>query len=77
MFDQAVQDWNISLSDSYGIGDSRRDVIAARRMGIGAIGVKTGNGCRDCDAFESPDRLVEDLREAVDVILASSNVVPT
>jgi len=77
MFDQAVRDWNISLSGSYSIGDSRRDVIAARQMGIGAIGVKTGHGCRDCDALESPDRLVEDLREAVDIILASSGVAPT
>lgn len=72
MFDRAVQDWNISLSGSYGVGDSRRDVIAARRMGIVAIGVKTGHGCHDCDALESPDWLVEDLREAVDVILTSS-----
>ena len=66
MFDQAVRDWNISLPGSYGVGDSRRDVIAARRMGIVAIGVKTGHGCRDCDALESPDWLVEDLREAVE-----------
>jgi histidinol-phosphate phosphatase family protein len=77
MFEQAVQDWNISLSGSYGIGDSRRDVIAARRMGIAAIGVKTGHGCRDCDALASPDRLVNDLREAVDIILTSNGVVLT
>jgi histidinol-phosphate phosphatase family protein len=77
MFDQAVQDWNISLPASYSVGDSRRDVVAARRMEIGAIGVKTGHGCRDCDALVSPDRLVEDLREAVDIILASSGAVPT
>ncbi len=72
MFEQAIRDWNISLAGSYGIGDSRRDVIAARRMGIVAIGVKTGSGCRDCDALDSPDWLVEDLGEAVDIILASS-----
>jgi histidinol-phosphate phosphatase family protein len=77
MFEQAVQDWNISLCGSCGIGDSRHDVIAARRMGIAAIGVKTGHGCRDCDDFASPDRLVEDLKEAVDIILASGRVVPT
>ena len=77
MFEQAVQDWNISLSGSYGIGDSLRDVIAARRMAIAAIGVKTGHGCRDCDALEAPDRLVKDLREAVDVILACNGAVPT
>ena len=72
LFDQAVQDWNISLTGSYGVGDSRRDVIAARRIGIVAIGVKTGHGCRDCDPLESPDWLVEDLPEAVDIILTSS-----
>jgi histidinol-phosphate phosphatase family protein len=77
MFEQAVQDWNISLSSSYGIGDSRRDVIAARRMGITAIGVKTGHGCCDCDALEAPDRLVKDLLEAVDIILTSDGIVPT
>jgi hypothetical protein len=37
-----------------------------------AIGVKTGNGCRDCGVLDSPDRLVEDLWEAVEIILASS-----
>jgi mannose-1-phosphate guanylyltransferase / phosphomannomutase len=77
MFDRAIRDWNISLSGSYGIGDSRRDVIAARRLGVGAIGVKTGHGCRDCDGIEPPDRLVEDLAEAVDIVLASSGVPPT
>jgi histidinol-phosphate phosphatase family protein len=71
MFEQAVRDWNISLSGSYGIGDSRRDVIAARRMGIGTIGVRTGQGCHDCDALELPDQFADDLREAVDKILAS------
>jgi histidinol-phosphate phosphatase family protein len=70
MFDQAVQDWNIELSSSYGIGDSRRDVMAARRMGICAIGVRTGMGCRDCGALEAPDYLVQDLYEAADIILA-------
>jgi histidinol-phosphate phosphatase family protein len=76
MFEQTVRDWNISLPGSYGIGDSRRDVIAARQMGIGAIGVRTGHGCRDCDTLESPDWLVEDLQEAVEIILASNSVAP-
>jgi mannose-1-phosphate guanylyltransferase / phosphomannomutase len=76
MFDQALRDWNISLSRSYGIGDSRRDVIAARRIGVCAIGVKTGHGCRDCDELESPDRLAEDLWEAADIILRSEKIVP-
>jgi mannose-1-phosphate guanylyltransferase / phosphomannomutase len=76
LFESAVRDWNVSLAGSFGIGDSRRDVIAARRMGIATIGVKTGRGCLDCDALEAPDRLAEDLPEAVDIILASDGVVP-
>jgi histidinol-phosphate phosphatase family protein len=75
MFENAVRDWNVSLPGSFGIGDSRRDVIAARRMGIATIGVKTGRGCLDCDSLEAPDRLAEDLPEAVDIILASDGVV--
>jgi len=75
MFDQAVQDWNISLAGSYCVGDSRRDIVAARRVGIVPIGVRTGSACRDCDALDSPDLLVEDLEEAVEIILASSGRV--
>jgi mannose-1-phosphate guanylyltransferase / phosphomannomutase len=77
MYEQAAREWNICLSGSYAIGDSRRDVIAARRMGVGAIGVKTGHGCRDCESFESPDWLVEDLGKAVDIVLASGWVART
>jgi mannose-1-phosphate guanylyltransferase / phosphomannomutase len=72
MFDEAVRDWNVSLAGSYCVGDSRRDIVAARRMGIVPIGVKTGSACRDCDGPDSPDWLVEDLGAAVEIILASS-----
>lgn len=74
MFERAARDWNVSLPGSYGVGDSRRDVLAARRMGLRTIGVKTGHGCRDCGASEQPDRLAEDLGEAVEFILAASAV---
>lgn len=77
MFEQAVQDWNILLSGSYAVGDSRRDVIAARRMGIVTIGVKTGYGCLDCDDRTSPDWLVEDLAEAVQRILVAGGISPS
>jgi mannose-1-phosphate guanylyltransferase / phosphomannomutase len=71
MFDQAVRDWNVALAGSYCVGDSRRDIVAARRMGIVPIGVRTGSACRDCDTLDSPDWLVDDLGKAVEVILAS------
>ena len=77
MFEQAIRDWNIALPHSYDLGDSRRDIVAAHRMGIGAIGVRTGDGCRDCDALEQPDQLADDLSEAVSIVLASRGAVPT
>jgi mannose-1-phosphate guanylyltransferase/phosphomannomutase len=76
MFEQAIADRNILLQESCVVGDSRRDVIAAHRLGIPAIGVKTGHGCSDCDALEPPDLLVDDLAEAVNTILAREPVCP-
>ncbi len=70
LFRQAVRDWNIALEGSWSVGDSRRDILAARRMGIAAIGVRTGQGCRDCGADAMPDRIAADLPAAVDIILA-------
>lgn len=76
LIEQALREWNIWLPGSYAVGDSRRDVIAARRMGIATIGVRTGHGCRDCEGADAPDRLVEDLEEAAEIILAESRAAP-
>ncbi len=72
MFEQAVRDWNIDLSASYGVGDSRRDILAARCMDIRTIGVRTGHGCQDCNEAEFPDYWAEDLADAIDIILTSN-----
>ena len=78
MIEQALREWNIWLPGSYAVGDSRRDVIAARRMGIAAIGVETGPRLpRLRRRLIVPDRLVDDLGQAVDMILASSGGAPT
>ena len=81
MFDQAVRDWNISLSGSFGVGDTRRDVLAARRMGIVAIGVKTGHGCRDCDALRvtglARRRLTRSRRHHSGVKWRNTNMITT
>jgi histidinol phosphatase-like enzyme len=77
MFKRAARDWNVSLPESNGIGDSRRDVLAARRIGLRTICVKTAHGCRDCGASEQPDGLADDLGEAVDFIRAAAAVEPS
>ena len=58
------------------VGDSLRDIGAARAAGIWAYGVRTGYGCRDGDRYPGgrdaaphPDQMFEDLAEAVTFIL--------
>lgn len=49
----AARDLNIDLSRSALIGDSLRDIVAARAVGVTGYGVKTGYGC--ADAAKYPD----------------------
>ncbi len=55
------------------IGDSLRDIGAARSFGIWAYGVRTGAGCRDSERYRReigsppvPDLMFENVSEAVD-----------
>jgi uridine kinase len=70
---QALADLPIHRSRSILIGDSLRDIGAARGIGIWAYGVRTGYGCRDQARYRSeagtppvPDLMFENVAEAVD-----------
>ena len=70
---QALVELPIDRSRSMLIGDSLRDVGAARGIGIWAYGVRTGYGCRDADRYRResgpppvPDLMFETVSEAVD-----------
>lgn len=70
---QALADLPIDRQRSMLIGDSLRDIGAARGVGIWAYGVRTGHGCRDRDRYlrESglpplPDLMFENVAEAVE-----------
>lgn len=73
---QAVRELPILLDESCLIGDSWRDMGAARAAGIRAYGVRTGCGCRDCKENYKPDMIFSDVLEAVKFVLsdASQNV---
>lgn len=58
----------VSLPKSYGVGDGRPDVLAARGMGLRTMGMKTGHVCRDYGGHEQPDWLAYDPGEALDFI---------
>jgi histidinol-phosphate phosphatase family protein len=66
----AVRDLPIALESSCLIGDTWRDMGAARAAGIRAYGVRTGYGCPACDDQHRPDRIFADVGEAVDFALA-------
>ena len=80
----AVADLPIDQRRSVLIGDSLRDIGAARGMGIWAYGVRTGHGCLDGKRYERetgtppvPDLIFESVSEAVDFQIGySAQVAP-
>ena len=71
MLEAAAEKYNISLEDSWMIGDMTQDVECGRRGGLRTILVKTGQGGADGKYDVTPDYVCEDLGAAVDVILAA------
>jgi mannose-1-phosphate guanylyltransferase / phosphomannomutase len=72
LFRRAMDDLPIDAARSCAIGDSLRDIGAARAAGVWAYGVRTGYGCRDvkrypggADAAPAPDLMFDDVGEAV------------
>jgi mannose-1-phosphate guanylyltransferase/phosphomannomutase len=70
---QALAGLPIDRSRSMLIGDSLRDIGAARGIGIWAYGVRTGYGCRDQERYRReagippvPDLMFDTVSEAVD-----------
>ena len=69
---RAFTDLPIDQRRSALIGDSLRDIGAARGVGIWAYGVRTGHGCRDRELYlrdkgspPIPDLMFDDVSEAV------------
>ncbi len=77
LFRRALEELPIDRARSVTIGDSLRDIGAARAVGIWAYGVRTGYGCRDterypggADAAPVPDLMFDDVRDAVRFTMA-------
>lgn len=67
---QAAEDMNISLQDSWMVGDSSADMLAGEKAGVQTILVKTGYAGKDGKYNVNPDFIVDDLSEAVDFVLS-------
>lgn len=71
---RAADELPADLTASCLIGDSFRDVGAARAAGILSYGVRTGVGCRDLGQAGPPDRMFENVQEAVSFLTQGSPV---
>lgn len=65
LFEQAAQRFHIDLAGSAVVGDSTRDIEAARRLGCRAVLVQTGLGGSDLRPGLEPDFTAPDLLQAV------------
>jgi histidinol-phosphate phosphatase family protein len=72
LFRRAMDELPVERARSIAIGDSLRDIGAARAAGVWAYGVRTGYGCRDTARYPGgavaapvPDLMFEDVGEAV------------
>lgn len=77
LFRRALAELAIDPARACAIGDSVRDIGAARAAGLLAYGVRTGYGCKDAARYPGgpiaapvPDRMFDDVGAAVDFALA-------
>jgi histidinol-phosphate phosphatase family protein len=70
MIQQARQDLNIDLRESWFVGDMTADVVAGQNAGMRSVLVRTGMAGRDRKYLCQPDYEVSDLKEAVQFILS-------
>lgn len=69
MIDRAVLDFNLSLQDSWLIGDTTTDIETAKRCNLKSVLVQTGYGGLDEKFFNVPDFIVPDFNAAVNFIV--------
>lgn len=69
MVDKALHDFNIDIRKSYMVGDTTTDALTAKNSGLKFIGVRTGYGCADHKYDVKIDTLVDNLEQAVDLIM--------
>lgn len=72
LFKEAARKWGIDIKKSYVVGDSFREIEAAKNLGCKSIAVRCGTS----EFVDSnPDHEVEDLYEAVKLILKERGLV--
>lgn len=68
LFRQAMQDYPIDLQGSYMVGDRASDILAGQNVGVRTILLESGYGSMRLEADVTPDYIVQDLREVVQLL---------
>jgi D,D-heptose 1,7-bisphosphate phosphatase len=69
LFQLASEELNISMEDSWIVGDSTGDMLAAKQAGLKGILVKTGYAGKDGKYVCKPDFVANNLGSAVDLVM--------
>lgn len=68
LFIQAMQDFNIDLSNSYMVGDRASDILAGQNIHVKTILLESGYGSQRLEADVKPDYIMNDLRNVVQIL---------
>ncbi len=66
MFEVAIEEWSVDPDRSFVVGDKNTDLIPGNELGMTTVLVRTGYG--DTEDPSVPDRVVDDVSRAVDLI---------
>ena len=61
MFFQAMEDFDIDLTESYMVGDRAADILAGQGMGIKTVLLESGYGSMGLEQEAEPDFVMDDL----------------
>ena len=68
MIEKACQDFQIDMEKSYIVGDRASDILLGQNAGVKTILVESGYGTRGLEQEVTPDYIMKDLREVVDIL---------
>jgi histidinol-phosphate phosphatase family protein len=77
LIEKACREFNISIAESWLIGDTTSDILTAERAGLRSILVETGEAGRDGKYAVRPDFSAKDLPAAVNLITRNKVVQPS
>jgi D-glycero-D-manno-heptose 1,7-bisphosphate phosphatase len=68
---QAAKKFDIDLKSSFMIGDKATDIELGKRSGVKTAMVRTGYGVKELEKAKDPDKIAENLAEAVKWVLST------